>query len=152
MIRAALVAALGIAAPPPAVQTPARDVFEPQQAVMLAAEAAPMGVRGQFVMTVRATGRGDRGRLFLNSETDYRDQRNLSVRIEPNAVAALLDKAGASKDAELVGRRIAVSGIARRVRIDFVSASRRPSGKYYYQTHVPVTRVKQVTFLPPVTP
>lgn len=50
----------------------------PHQAVLLAADAAPAGVEGTFALTVLGTG-SQRDQLFLNSESDYRDQRSLTV-------------------------------------------------------------------------
>lgn len=121
--------------PPPAIV--------PGEAISRAADAAPRGVRGRFVMKVRAVGRAD-GRLFLNSEEDYRDQRNLSIAVTPDAARATMTRLGMRRDGDFVGRRIAVSGVAKRVRIDFTSDG-WPTGKYYYQTHVRVDRPGQVS-------
>lgn len=118
----------------------------PVEAIRMAADAAPAGVQGRFVMTVRATGRAEANRLFLNSEADYRDQRNLSVAIDRRVARTLLDRAGWASDDRFRGRRIAVDGAARRVRIHFISNG-RPTGKYYYQTHVDVRRLEQLSFL-----
>ena len=52
--------------------------IDPSSAVQLAAAAPRDGVTGVFAMTVRAVGRDERG-VYLNSERDYRDQRNLTV-------------------------------------------------------------------------
>ena len=115
----------------------------PGEAISRAADAAPRGVRGRFVMKVRAVGRAD-GRLFLNSEEDYRDQRNLSIAVAPRAARATLKRLGLRRDGDFVGRRISVNGVAERVRIDFTSNG-RSTGKYYYQTHVRVDRPGQVS-------
>lgn len=145
MRLAILVAALLIAGAAPVVRTPAPDIYNAPQAVMLAAQAAPRGVPGRFVMTIRATGR-TRSALHLNSEADYRDQRNLSIAVSLNTMNALLRRAGVRNHRALVGRPIQVAGVARRVRIDF-TANGRPSGRYYYQTHIPVARSSQIVFL-----
>lgn len=64
--------------------TASTDALTPEQAIHRAAEAAPSGVPGIYAMRVQATGRrGDR--IFLNSELDYRDQRNLSIALLPQA-------------------------------------------------------------------
>lgn len=89
--------------------------------------------------TVKAWGE-DRGSLFLNSQTDYRDPRDVSVRIEPPAAAADTRPNGAAR---LVGQSLLVRGTAHRVRIDFTSSG-RPSGKYYYQTHIVVMELSQI--------
>jgi hypothetical protein len=114
----------------------------PTAAILRAADAAPRAVPGDFVMHVAATGRQD-GRIYLNSERDYRDQRNLTVAIEPQAIPLLERKFGASPDAYFRGKWIEVRGAAQRVRIDFIAGG-RPTSKYYYQTHVRVADPSQI--------
>lgn len=121
-------------------------VLTPPEAVFRAAGAAPAGVHAIFVMPVRAAGR-DGGRIYLNSERDYRDQRNLSISIGPRAAAALAARHGAAPDAFFPGRRIRVTGAARRVRIDFRDSARRPTGLYYFQTHVDVESADQIALV-----
>jgi hypothetical protein len=115
------------------------------QAVMAAADAAPNGVSGTFALIVR---RADMvgPRLFLNSQGDYRDQRNLSIAIQPGALAGLRQKLGGDPQAILKGKDIRVTGVARRTRIDFTEDG-KPTGKYYYQTHVAVTDPAQVAII-----
>ena len=117
-------------------------VIAPALAVMAAADAAPRGHAGRFGFVVR---RADMvgPRLFLNSYPDYRDQRNLSVVIDPNILPAVRAQFGADLRAAFLGRTILVDGEARRTRIDFTVGG-RPSGKYYFQTHVTVTRPEQI--------
>lgn len=126
--------------PPPSAST----WIEPGQAVLQAAAAPRTGVTGVFAMTVKATGRTDR--IHLNSEADYRDPRNLSIAVTPRAAAQLEARLHAPADEALQGRRILVSGTARRTRIDFLVDGKR-SGKYYYQTHVQVTDASQIQVL-----
>ena len=116
--------------------------MSPEEAVMAAAEAAPGGVPGVFAMRVTATGWVDR-RVYLNSENDYRDQRNLTINISPGAAAALARRHGARADRFFAGKAIEVRGTARRTRIDFISRN-RPTGLYYYQTQVAVTDPDQI--------
>ncbi len=124
----------------------------PREAIVAAADAADSAapaarvVRGTFELPVRATGRQD-GRLYANSERDYRDQRNLTVAIEPAAEAGLRERLGADPAAALVGRRLRVTGAAQRVTIRF-SCADGPSDKYYYQTHVRVFHADQVAIAP----
>lgn len=133
---AAMVAALGGCASLP------YGTLTPEQAVIRAA-AAP--VAGRFVMTVRATGRQD-FRLYLNSQVDYRDQRNLSVEVPAAVELELARRFSADVPATLRDHMIVVTGVARRVRIDF-TADGRPTGKYYFQTHVALTEAGQLAVL-----
>ena len=110
---------------------------------MKAADAAPAGVAGDFGFHIEAVGTDRSTWLFLNSEADYRDQRNLTLAVAPTVQATLRQRYGADLQAALKGRQILVRGIARRVRIDF-TINGQPSGKFYYQTHVRVTDPRQI--------
>ena len=126
----------------------------PRQAVERAAdaandippEAAPPGVEGSFDLRVQATDARN-GRVWLNSERDYRDQRNLTVVIPTNVADSLRAKYGASPETFFQGKRIEVSGIARRATILFLDDAGRPTGKYYFQTHVQVSDAAQIRLL-----
>ena len=115
---------------------------QPVQAVQLAAAAAPDGVPGVFALQVQGTGTQD-GFTYLNSELDYRDQRSLTIAITSSAAKQLETKLGAPAIIALKGKRILVKGIATRTKIDFTTDG-RPTGKYYYQTHVRVTDPEQI--------
>jgi len=115
------------------------------QAVMAAADAAPNGVTGTFALIVRRVEMVG-PRLFLNSQADYRDQRNLSIAIQPGALGALRQKLGGDPQSVLKGKDIRVTGVARRTRIDFTEDG-KPTGKYYYQTHVAVTDQAQIAII-----
>lgn len=120
----------------------------PMGAVMLAAEAEDERsyVPGIFALTVEGTGRS-RGQAFLNSHADYRDQRNLTIRITPEGVEAFKRKYGSDPDELLAGKAIEVRGVAKRVEIALTSYG-EPTGKYYYQTHVAVDDPDQISFPP----
>jgi hypothetical protein len=112
------------------------------EAVIAAASASGAGVRGVFTMVVRrAEPVGPR--FFLNSETDYRDQRSLSIAVHPSALPDLRARYGGNLRRAFLGKDVRVYGYARRQRIDF-TVHGRPTGKYYYQTHVTVTNARQV--------
>lgn len=116
--------------------------LQPPQAIQLAADAAPRSVAGMFSMRVSTIGESG-GAVYLNSETDYRDQRNLTVALSPGAARQLEQRLGAPLARALDRQRILVRGSARRVRIDFMAGD-EPSGKYYYQTHVRVSDAAQI--------
>ena len=126
---------------------PERPVTEsgaltPQQAVLMAAKAAPGEVSGTFAMRVQATG-SQNHRSYLNSELDYRDQQNLTVALTPSAARQLEKKIGANSLEALKGRNILVTGSAVRTKIHFVVKGQM-TDKYYYQTHVNVDDAAQV--------
>jgi hypothetical protein len=123
-------------------------VLSPVEAVIGAAEAATTSrrvLRGVFEMQVRAAGRQD-SLLYLNSETDYRDQRSLTIAITPAVERALREKFGSNIEGQFVGKRIRVTGSAQRITIWF-SCYGKKTDKYYYQTHVPVFNLEQLTVL-----
>ena len=126
---------------------PEAQQFTPQEAVMAAASAAPRTVPGLFTMQVKATGK-ERKRVYLNSELDYRDQRNLTINIDPRTAQALKTRFGAAPEEFFKGKTIEVRGAARRVTIGFFENG-RPTGLYYYQTHVNVRHSSQIRLVTP---
>ena len=105
------------------------------------------GVAGDFEMTVRAVG-SDKGRLFLNSETDYRDRNCLTVAIADVMIGHLFQTTDlATIQRRLIGKRIVVSGIARQVRVDLMHDG-QATGKYYYQVHLKVDAARQMRVFP----
>lgn len=109
--------------------------ISPREAVMLAADAAPSGIPGTFEMDVVATG-AQNGMGFLNSQSDYRDQRNLTVAIAPRLRTAMTEMLGEDPILFYKGKRIIVRGQARRVTVFFFGKDGERTNKYYYQTHV----------------
>ena len=122
-----------------------RGCLNPVEAISYANYLAPRAaVAAEFELTVKAVG-NSRGRYFLNSETDYRDRNCLTVALSPEAARALAGSADvAALEKLLKGKRIAVEGLARRVRIDFTDDAGKPTGKYYYQVHVVVMDARQI--------
>lgn len=122
---------------------PGQRVYSASEAVLGAANRPGGGLLGEFVFVVRATG-WDGGQLYLNSEWDYRDPRNLSIAIEPDVARQLVGKRGNDGQQNFVGRIVVVRGMAKTTRIEFTVDNGKPSGKYYFQTHVSVGRVEQL--------
>jgi hypothetical protein len=102
-------------------------------------------VSGVFKMRVRTVGRTEHG-VVLNSEADYRDQRNLSVVLSPAVAQAIEAKSHRTAEAYFQGHKVRVSGQAKRVTIWFF-ADGQQTDKYYYQTHVDVADPAQLTLL-----
>ena len=111
------------------------------QAVMAAAERLE-GVTAVFEMTVRGGGRQD-GRLYLNSEADYRDQRCLTIAVPEEIAQELAEKLAGDPVLALNGKTIQVAGTAKRVKIWFYSQGAR-TDRYYFQTHVLLTSGSQL--------
>lgn len=114
------------------------------EAVTFADMVAPRaGLAAEFDMPIAAVGEQD-GRYYLNSEEDYRERNCLTLVLSSYAVRALIGSTDlAILSQKMVGKRVAVQGIARRVRID-LSEDGRPTGKYYYQVHVVVNDPRQI--------
>jgi hypothetical protein len=138
--RAVIVAVIILSAPVSARDTPLR--LSPVQAVINAAEM-PQGVSGVFEMVVRATGRQG-GLLYLNSETDYRDPRNLTIVVAPAEEEVLSVRLGGPVQTTILRKVIAVRGTAKKTRIDFITDG-RPTGKYYFQTHLKLRSARDLT-------
>ena len=133
-------------APPPA---PARKpcalgCLTPVEAISFADNVAPKaGIAGEFDLTVMSVGE-QQGRYYLNSEADYRERNCLTIVVAPSVVQSMIGTADlAGLAARMKSKRIAVQGIARRVRIDLTDNG-QATGKYYYQVHVLVTDPRQI--------
>ena len=124
-----------------AAATPVR--LTPEQAVINAAESEA-GVTGVFEMVIRATGRAQ-GNLHLNTQLDYRDPRNLSIVIPAEIEEALAARLGQPVEQAVLNSAIAVRGTARKTRIDFLDPSSRPTGRYYFQTHLRLQAARHLT-------
>ena len=138
--RAVIVAVIILSAPVSARDTPLR--LSPVQAVINAAEM-PEGVSGVFEMVVRATGRQGE-LLYLNSETDYRDPRNLTIVVAPAEEEVLSVRLGGPVQTTILRKVIAVRGTAKKTRIDFITDG-RPTGKYFFQTHLKLRSARDLT-------
>ncbi len=93
---------------------PSPTLIQPDQAIALANAASPRtGAAGRFTMRVATTGRVG-GALILNSSSDYRAPDDLSFRLSPNVVAALVRRYGASPEDALRGRTVVIDGTVRR--------------------------------------
>lgn len=112
----------------------------PYDAIWGAAADPARGISGTFRLTIKAFGVVE-GIVYLNSEDDYRDQRNVSVDLLPPAQSEMARRFG-TPDA-LVGKTITVVGTAKRTKIWFFANGQRTS-KYYYQTHIGVRSAKQI--------
>lgn len=122
----------------------ARGCLTPVEAVTFADTVAPKaGIAGEFDLTIASVGERQ-GRYYLNSEEDYRERNCLSVVLAPDIAQALVGKPDLETLAvRMKGKRIAVQGVARRVRIDLTDRG-QATGSYYYQVHVVVTDVRQI--------
>lgn len=89
-----------------------KPTLEPGQAIV-AADAAPKGRHGQYVMTVLATGK-DRKATYLNSSEDYRSPDNVTFRLAPNVAGVLTRRYGSPAEQYLKGKRVTVEGIIER--------------------------------------
>ena len=116
----------------------------PYDAIWRAAADPRHGVTGTFKLTVRAFG-DQLGVVYLNSEEDYRDRRNISIDLKPRSQEGMAMKFG--KPAPLIGKTILVAGTAKREKIVFI-ANGNVTSKYYYQTHIEVTSAGQIEFAP----
>ena len=149
-ILALLASAQPHSPPPPIIAIPTGEVhvYSSREAVLGAADRAPRTMAGTFVLWVQRTGReGDR--VYLNSESDYRDHRNLTISLDPSAVHELTERFGAPPDQYFRGRLVAVTGLARRTQIDFIGEGGRRTGLYYFQTQVPVSGAWQIGLFEP---
>jgi hypothetical protein len=127
---------------PPKVVSRTSLRLSPAQAVMNAAEM-PEGVAGVFEFVVRTAGRQD-GMLYLNSEQDYRDPRNMTIDVAPDVERELSGRIGGPLESAILNKTVAVRGTAKKTRIVFLSNGRQ-TGKYYFQTHLRLQSARDMT-------
>lgn len=120
-------------------------IGDTMQLIAKTAELAPAGVAGSFVFTVKATGE-ENGRVFLNSEEDYRDRRNVSMVLSPKVITQVEAEYQQSPQTFFVNKKVQVEGTAKQVKVVFASKG-KPTNKYYYQTHIAVDQLEQLTLL-----
>lgn len=112
----------------------------------MAAEVAPQSVVATVSMQVRAVG-SQEGITYLNSESDYRDQRNISIAISPAARIKIEAIFGGELSKVAYGKHILVNGAAKRVTIRFFDNNGQRSDKYYYQTQIFVSDPVQIKII-----
>lgn len=120
-------------------------LMTPVEAVDQANKWPREGVRGRFAFEVKAVGTNGED-TFVNSEPDYRDPRCLTLRMAPWLRKQLEVRLNGKLEQVLVGRRLLVHGIARRVRIDLLENG-LTTGKFYYQTHVHIFKDEQIAVI-----
>ena len=119
------------------------QLISPMKAIELAAIAAPDTHQGIFEMTVKAGSLRDK-MIFLNSELDYRDQRNLTLVLRPVVIKELAKKYGEDPLKYLLNKNVIVKGEAKRMKIWMFYKDKKLT-KYYYQTHVFVNYTDQIS-------
>ena len=122
-----------------------KQYISPSQAIEYSAASAPDSYAGVFEMTVKAGNLRER-MVFLNSELDYRDQRNLTVVLRPMVVTELTEKYGKDPLSEMLNKNIIVKGEAKRMKI-WMFYKTKKLNKYYYQTHVFVNSIDQISIM-----
>ena len=96
-------------------------VHSAYDAIWAASAAAPEMVPGIFELTVVETAYL-RDATYLNSESDYRDRRNLTIPIDPRILDVLKEKHGTYPDLFFLNRKPRVKGFAKRREPAFVIA------------------------------
>ena len=116
----------------------------PEEAIRQAA-SAPNGVSGVFELTVRRAEQVGQN-FFLGTQDDYRDPRNLAIRITRPVQLQLRRHFGPDLKAVFVGKRLLITGRAKSTRIAYLDSAGRRTGRYYHQTHVEVRQPLQIEF------
>ncbi|MFC3194921.1 hypothetical protein ACFODZ_11785 [Marinicella sediminis] len=106
---------------------------------------APDGLTGEFKLHIKNSGK-QLARLFLNTQEDYRDRRNITVTLLPSFQEAFQKKYNENIRSYFEDHTILVRGEAKRMKVWFFSNGRRTE-KYYFQTHIIVSDLDQITRL-----
>ena len=136
MTRASyLLAAVIVMAGPVVAQT--ASPMGPAAAIAAAAASRAGEVAGSFEMVVGSTGAAA-FQVYLNSAKNYRDADNLTIELDPGPRAVLKTRLGGEPEDLMAGRRIRVTGVAKRIAIS------GRDGTTIYQTRVRIVRPDQL--------
>jgi hypothetical protein len=140
-------------APPngaPATAAPKKAAALSAAQAIAAAAKSDQGAQGVFQFAVASVGKSKSrrgGSAYLNSEADFHDPRNVSVRIPAKTVKDIETALGHPLEQGLVGKRIAVTGVARRIEKAHYDKDRKRTGETYAQTQIAVTSADQIVVL-----
>lgn len=141
-----LVTLTGCALQPDAL--PAKPGLTAWDAIVMSEQAAPAVVPGLFSLQIKNAKRLG-NMVYLNTEYDYRDRRNVTVALTPSALTEFAaNYPDQQPELYFIGRTIVVNGAASRQTIWFYSDGKK-TDKYYFQTHIPVWQAGQI--LSPLT-
>ncbi|MCF2859512.1 hypothetical protein L1286_18665 [Pseudoalteromonas sp. SMS1] len=121
------------------------STFNLQQNVDLIAAvagSASSSVYGTYQFEVKASGKLN-GKVYLNTEDDYRDSQSISIALSPEFVKAFIRDKGLSPKVYFLSKKIEVTGEVQRIKVNLYSGGQK-TGKYYYQTHVIVNTLDQI--------
>jgi hypothetical protein len=120
-------------------------VYSPAQAIAEAAKAEG-AAKGVFEFKVASVGGNDgKGRsIFLNSEADHHDAKNISAMVRPVAVQELEQTLGAPLDKALAGKRIAVTGTAHPKTINIYDEAHNKTGQTFTRTRVMLAKAEKL--------
>lgn len=128
--------------------TPAKSGLTAWDAIALSEQAAPQTVPGLFSLQIKNAAKVG-SMLYLNTEYDYRDRRNVSIVLTPAVLKQFAtDYPDQQPELYFLGRNIVVNGAASRQTIWFYADGKKTE-KYYFQTHIPVWYTGQI--LSPLT-
>ncbi len=128
--------------PEVALKSQSTDVI---QLIEKAERRYPEGVRGTFQLPIKASGT-QRGMVYLNTDLDYRDPKNITVALFPATIDAFAETYGASPDSYFIDKTIEVTGKVERIKIYTYKNGKRTK-KYYFQTHIKVNSIEQIKVL-----
>jgi carbonic anhydrase len=112
------------------------DIIEKTEAM------APKGLKGEFLFTIKNSGKQN-SIIYLNTQEDYRDRRNITIALLPSFQRAFNAKHNTDIRSYYENKTIQVKGKAERIKIWFFSQGKRTE-KYYFQTHINVSDLNQI--------
>ena len=116
------------------------------QLIEKAKKRFPDGVTGTFQLPIKASGNVG-GTVYLNSDLNYKNQRNISVVLPINTIKAFTKHYGEPPETYFIGKTIAVTGTVKRVKIYLYKNGKR-SKKYFFQTHIKINKLNKINVLP----
>ncbi|WP_286133513.1 hypothetical protein [Colwellia sp. UCD-KL20] len=110
------------------------DISDIMNIIALSEENAPNGIIGTFTLPIKASAI-QRRNLYLNTEVDYRDRRNITVAISPKLIPAFTKKYGSSPERYFINKTVSVTGEAKRMKIYFFFNDKKNSKILFSNTY-----------------
>jgi hypothetical protein len=105
----------------------------------------PEGIRGTFQIPIKASG-SHNGTTYLNSNVDYRDPTNITLVLTPETIELFSKTYHSSPGIYFKNKTLSVTGKVERIKM-YKYENRKRTKKYYFQTHIRITSIDQITVL-----
>ncbi|RLV60918.1 hypothetical protein D5018_04560 [Parashewanella curva] len=125
-----------------ACSSTSKQAVNSDTSMALAEQHTPKSVNGTFKLPIKSTALvGER--VYLNTQNDYRDRRNISVEITPMLVFELDESYGTPPEKYFLNKLLEVKGEVKKIKI-YVISDGKVTKDYYFQTLIKINSLNQI--------